>query len=287
MSRLGALLGAASAGPTAGYSFAFLDEHTKREVRRRVLKAVAIPGHQVPFGSREMPLARGFGTGGVQLTLSLVGPADVVKVTDQGDDAGVNALNIRELVEATTGVVTTARTAEATLVQTRHRIPDDPLAEGAILVLQVPIPEPLRLVEPSDAATRRMHAERDYARIWLYLYEDIVRYGEISISYRYPCMVNGEVLTDPTPIPRHDVAKLHQSRNLLLFGAGREQRIYAIPPYTDVEPLAFEDYPFTSEQAAAPCSRCGSTVSFRLYAPDTGWRCSDTAHCDARVEETR
>ncbi|MCU0231563.1 MAG: alpha-D-ribose 1-methylphosphonate 5-phosphate C-P-lyase PhnJ, partial [Acidobacteria bacterium] len=41
-----------------GYSFGFLDEGAKREIRRKTLKAVAIPGHQVPFGSREMPIAR-------------------------------------------------------------------------------------------------------------------------------------------------------------------------------------------------------------------------------------
>ncbi|MFY7940820.1 MAG: alpha-D-ribose 1-methylphosphonate 5-phosphate C-P-lyase PhnJ, partial [Burkholderiaceae bacterium] len=40
-----------------GYNFAYLDENTKRSIRRALLKAVAIPGHQVPFGSREMPLA--------------------------------------------------------------------------------------------------------------------------------------------------------------------------------------------------------------------------------------
>ena len=39
-----------------GYNFAYLDEQTKRMIRRALLKAVAIPGHQVPFGSREMPL---------------------------------------------------------------------------------------------------------------------------------------------------------------------------------------------------------------------------------------
>ena len=31
---------------------------------------------------------------------------------------------------------------------------------------------------------------------------------------------------------------------LQLFGAGREKRIYAIPPYTEVKSLDFEDYPF-------------------------------------------
>lgn len=55
------------------YNFAFFDEGSKREIRRATLKAIAIPGYQVPFASREMPIARGWGTGGLQLTLSLVG----------------------------------------------------------------------------------------------------------------------------------------------------------------------------------------------------------------------
>ena len=37
------------------YNFVFLDENSKREIRRCLLKAVAIPGYQVPFGSRELP----------------------------------------------------------------------------------------------------------------------------------------------------------------------------------------------------------------------------------------
>lgn len=36
------------------YNFAFLDEGSKREIRRSILKAVAVPGYQVPFGSREL-----------------------------------------------------------------------------------------------------------------------------------------------------------------------------------------------------------------------------------------
>ena len=56
-----------------GYNFAYLDEQTKRMIRRALLKAVAIPGHQVPFGSREMPLPYGWGTGGIQVTASVLG----------------------------------------------------------------------------------------------------------------------------------------------------------------------------------------------------------------------
>jgi len=36
------------------YNFAYLDEQTKRMIRRAILKAIAIPGYQVPFASREM-----------------------------------------------------------------------------------------------------------------------------------------------------------------------------------------------------------------------------------------
>ena len=60
-------------GGMKGYNFAYLDEQTKRMIRRALLKAVAIPGHQVPFGSREMPLPYGWGTGGIQVTASVLG----------------------------------------------------------------------------------------------------------------------------------------------------------------------------------------------------------------------
>ena len=41
------------------YNFAYLDEQTKRMIRRAILKGVAIPGYQVPFASREMPMPYG------------------------------------------------------------------------------------------------------------------------------------------------------------------------------------------------------------------------------------
>ena len=40
---------------TDAYNFAYLDEQTKQMIRRAILKAVAIPGYQVPFAAREMP----------------------------------------------------------------------------------------------------------------------------------------------------------------------------------------------------------------------------------------
>ena len=58
-----------------------------------------------------MPIGRGWGTGGLQLTLSLIGKDDVLKVIDQGSDESVNAVNIKKLVSDTTGVRTTDSTA--------------------------------------------------------------------------------------------------------------------------------------------------------------------------------
>ncbi len=275
--------------PSADYSFAFLDEGAKREIRRKILKAVAIPGYQVPFASRELPIARGWGTGGLQLTLALIGPADVLKVIDQGCDGSVNAVNIKTFVRAVTGVRITTDTREATLIQTRHRIPEEPLTAAQILVLQVPYPEALRTVEPSEMVTRRMHAEGDYSQMWLYLYEDIVRFGEISIGARYPVMVNRRYIMDPSPIPRWDVVKLHRAETLFLFGAGREKRLYAIPPHTEVEPLEFEDVKFRVEDfQGRACQRCGSRDVFldELIDDATGRRlylCSDTSFCDKRL----
>ena len=275
-----------AAQPTAPYNFAFIDEGAKREIRRKLLKAVAIPGYQTPFGSRDMPIARGWGTGGLQITLAVIGPDEVLKVIDQGADDSVNAVNIKRFVGQVTGIRVTQETAAASLIQTRHRIPETPLAGGQILVLQVPIPEPLRDVVPSEQETRRMHAEADYGRMWLRLYEDIVKYKEITIGACYPVMVNRRHIMDPSPIPRWDNPKLHMADGLYLFGAGREKRIYAIPPHTEVTPLEFEDFEFRVESfAGKQCRRCGSTDSFldELIDDDSGRRfylCSDTAYCD-------
>jgi alpha-D-ribose 1-methylphosphonate 5-phosphate C-P lyase len=281
--RLSALTGQAG-----GYNFAFLDELSKKEVRRALLKAVAIPGYQVPFGSREMPIGRGWGTGGLQVTLSIVRPDDTLKVIDQGTDASVNALNIRRLVERTApGVRTTTDTVEATVIQSRHRIPEEPLRADQIVVLQVPLPEILRMVEPRERVTRRLHAEAEYTRVWVHLYEDIVTHGEISRASGYPVLVNDRYMMSPSPIPRWDLHRLNQAAHLTLLGAGREKRIYAVPPYTDVVPLDFEDYPFRVEGFSGKrCARCGATDHYldELIRDDGArvYACSDTAACEKR-----
>lgn len=269
------------------YNFAYLNEQTKKMIRRAILKAVAVPGYQVPFASREMPMPFGWGTGGVQVTAALLTPDDTLKVIDQGSDDTTNAVSIRKFFVKTAGVKTTVTTAEATIIQTRHRIPEAPLHEGQILVFQVPIPEPLRFLEPRETETRKMHALEEYGIMHVKLYEDISKFGQIATSYDYPALVNDRYVFDPTPIPKFDNPKLDQSPALQLFGAGREKRIYAIPPYTDVKSLDFEDYPFEIQKWERPCEICGSTNSFldEILTDDKGGRmfvCSDSDYCKQR-----
>ncbi len=275
-----------------GYNFAYLDEGTKRMIRRTLLKAIAIPGHQVPFGSREMPLPLGWGTGGIQITASLIGPDDVLKVIDQGADDTTNAVSIKKLFMKTTGVSITEKTEQATLIQTRHRIPETPLTEGQVIVFQVPIPEPLRFLEPRETETRRIHALGDYGLMFVKLYEDIATHGRIATAFMYPVLVHHRYIASPSPIPRFDNPKMDRMPALQLFGAGREKRIYAIPPYTTVKSLDFEDHPFEVERWDQQCALCGSNESYldEIIKDDRGGRlfvCSDTDYCQKRRERAK
>jgi alpha-D-ribose 1-methylphosphonate 5-phosphate C-P lyase len=272
-----------------GYNFAYLDEQTKRMIRRATLKAVAIPGYQVPFGSREMPLPYGWGTGGIQVTASIIGMDDTLKVIDQGADDTTNAVNIRRFFAKTAGVATTEKTAEASIIQTRHRIPEEPLRADQIIVYQVPIPEPLRFIEPRETETRKMHALAEYGIMHVGLYEEIAHFGRITQGYDYPVQVNDRYVMAPSPIPKFDNPKMDRMAALQLFGAGREKRIYAVPPHTKVKSLDFEDHPFTIESWDKACALCGSDHSYldEVITDDQGSRlfvCSDSDYCRTRRE---
>lgn len=271
------------------YNYAFFDEVSKREIRRATLKAIAIPGYQVPFASRELPIARGWGTGGLQLTLSLVTPEDTVKVIDQGMDESVNAVNIKAFIQKTTDVATTVDTKEATLIQSRHRIPDRPLEKGQIMVLQVPMPEPLRHVERSERKTKILHADADYSGAYVKLFEDIMKYKTMATGADHPVTVNHRYVMAPSPIPKFDNPKMHRSKALILLGAGREKKIYAVPPYTDVVSLHFDDYPFVQEdQTGRRCLLCGQENVYFDELQDangTYFQCNDTSECLKRQNE--
>lgn len=273
-----------------GYNPGYLDEQTKRTIRRAILKAVAIPGYQVPFAGREMPMPYGWGTGGIQITASIIGDADTLKVIDQGADDTTNAVSIRHFFQKVSGAAITERTVDASLIQTRHRIPETPLREDQILVYQVPVPEPLRFIEPRETETRQMHALEEYGVMQVKLYEDIARYGHIATAYAYPVKVNQRYLMDPSPIPKFDNPKMHMMPALQLFGAGREKRIYALPPYCQVESLDFDDHPFDVQHWDQPCALCGSRDSYldEVVMDDSGTRlfvCSDTDYCRQQQEK--
>ena len=108
------------------------------------------------------------------------------------------------------------------------------------------------------------------------------------MSFDYPVRVADRYITSPSPIPRFDNPKMHQCPALQLFGAGREKRLYAIPPYTDVKSLDFEDYPFTVQHWDEPCAICGSRTSYldEVVLDDQGTRmfvCSDSDSCQATL----
>ena len=259
---------AALTKPWQALSYGFLDASAKRELRRKMLKAIAVPGCQMPYASREVPMARGWGTGGLQVTLTLLRPSSVVKVIDQGADDSVNAASIRSFLSKVSGATETWDTTAATILQSRHRIPEERLRADQVLVLQVPNPEPLRPVEPNMSIARQMHADADYGRLWLILYEQIVRSGRVMQGAAYPSLVNGRHVMTPSPIPRWDVPKLHMAQHVTFLSAGREKRLYAVPPFTRVEPLVFSDIPYQVEDhAALTCHRSGLRGYFMNEIP--------------------
>jgi alpha-D-ribose 1-methylphosphonate 5-phosphate C-P lyase len=237
-----------------------------------------------------MPMPYGWGTGGVQVTASVLGPDDVLKVIDQGADDTTNAVSIRKFFQKTAGVATTTDTREATVIQTRHRVPETPLCENQILVYQVPIPDPLRYLEPRETETRRMHALAEYGLMHVKLYEDIARHGHIATTYAYPVKVDDRYVMDPSPTPKFDNPKMDDCAALQLFGAGREKRIYAIPPHTRVVSLDFDDHPFERYRHDGTCALCGAKDSYldEIVTDDRGSRmfvCSDTDYCEGRRDD--
>ena len=74
----------------------------------------------------------------------------------------------------------------------------------------MPIPEPLRFLEPRETETRTMHALGEYGVMHVKLYEDIARHGHIATTYAYPTSVDGRYVIDPSPIPKFDNPKMRR-----------------------------------------------------------------------------
>lgn len=279
----------ATTNTATGHNYAYLDETSKRAVRRGILKALAVPGYQVPFAVPETPLAYGWGVGGVVVTASLIGPADVLKVSDHGADDTANAVSIRRFFETVAHVKTTSLTPQASLIQVRQRVPETPLQEGQILIYQVPRPDPLKSFVKRAAQARRMHANADYGLVYVRLYEQIAKLGGIRGGFDYPLIANGRHLMSPSPIPKFDNPRLNNNPGIQLFGAARERRLYALPPYTQAHSIDLEDHPFTTgKESAHKCAICGSGESYldRIILDDAGhdlYACSDTECCTRRL----
>jgi alpha-D-ribose 1-methylphosphonate 5-phosphate C-P lyase len=119
--------------------------------------------------------------------------------------------------------------------------------------------------------------------MWLDLYEQLVRHKTYTGGANYPVIVHNRYLMAASPIPRWDTPMLHQAAHLTLLSAGREKRLYAVPPYTDVRPIEFDDVHFSVEsQAGRVCAQTGAINKFmneipqpdgsvRYYLSDTGY----------------
>jgi alpha-D-ribose 1-methylphosphonate 5-phosphate C-P lyase len=132
-----------------------------------------------------------------------------------------------------------------------------------------------------------MHALEEYGLMHVKLYEDIARHGRIATTYAYPVKVEGRYVMDPSPTPKFDNPKMHRSPALQLFGAGREKRIYAVPPFTEVVSLDFEDHPFEVQTFDQPCALCAAENVYldEVILDDHGGHmfvCSDTDYCEKR-----
>ena len=93
----------------------------------------------------------------------------------------------------------------------------------------------------------------------------------------------------PSPIPRWDVPKLHMARHLTILSAGREKRLHAVPPFTRVEPLVFDDVPYRVEDhAGLTCHRSGARGFFMNEIPqDDGTSIHEVSDSELGVKTIR
>jgi len=133
--------------------------------------------------------------------------------------------------------------------QTKRMIRRTILKGLAIPGYQVPIPEPLRFLEPRESETRKMDSLEEYGLMHVKLYEDISRHGNIATSYAYPVKVEGRYVMDASPIPKFDNPKLGDCPAIQLFGAGREQRVNIARGFAHAYPAMLLDEPTASLDA--------------------------------------
>ena len=72
--------------------------------------------------------------------------------------------------------------SKATIFQTRDRLPEAPLAEAQILVYRMPIPEPLRFLEPRETETRKIHELEEYGLMHAKVYQTRRAAGFVGVA---------------------------------------------------------------------------------------------------------
>ncbi len=99
----------------------------------------------------------------------------MLKVVDQGADDTTNAVSIRAFFQKVADSPFTTRTTEATIIQTRHRIPEEQTERGGRRSSTRAHSGTAALSSNARNETRKMHALEEYGLMHVKLYEDIAR----------------------------------------------------------------------------------------------------------------
>ncbi len=127
--------------------------------------------------------------------------------------------------------------------------------------------------------------KKEYTGAWLLLFEQIMKYGSMTTGADHPVMVNDRYVMAPSQFLNLIIQKCIKANRSFFLGAGREKKIYAVPPYTSIVSLDFEDYPFEAEQFhGKTCALCGAEHVFLdeiIHEEDgsVSYQCNDTSYC--------
>ncbi len=201
-------------------------------IRRAILKAIAIPGYQVPFASREMPMMPyGWGTGGVQVTAAILGP----RRHAEGDRSGCRrhhqrCLDPRLLREdrqcrGDHGDTRGDDQSRPATASRKQRSPKDRCWSTRCRSLS-------RCAFSSRARPRRAPCtrSREYGLMHVKLYEDIARHGHIATTYAYPVKIEGRYVMDPSPIPNTTIRRWTIARRCSCSAPAERSASTRFPP---------------------------------------------------------
>jgi alpha-D-ribose 1-methylphosphonate 5-phosphate C-P lyase len=232
-----------------------------------------------------MPLPYGWGTGGIQVTAAVLGADDVLKVIDQGATTPPTP-SPSAVLRAHGRRGDHHRTREATIIQTRHRIPGAPLREGRSSSTRCRSPSRC-LPGAARAETRRMHALEEYGLMHVKLYEDIARHGHID-DLRLSGEGRRPLRDGPSPIPKFDNPKMDMHAGAA--AVRRRPREAASTPCrpTPRRQPRLRGPPVRGTTWDHGPARCAGRDSYldEVVTDDEGGRmfvCSDTDYCASRA----